>query len=282
MDGKRRIPGPLVRPVRKDAHPLLRLATRAGAVAFLAVTWLHGAAIGGHLNYAGSPFLRLPGQFASLFGMAADDVRITGLTLHDPRQVLDAIGVAPGGSLFAFDAQKARAALRNLDWVSQADVQRVFPNSLEIRIVERDAFAIWQIGGHYRVIGRDGTPMSGLTPAELASLPLVTGPGANLAATEFINQLSAMPDLFKRVHAAARVGQRRWNLYLDNGVKIAIPERDDQKALEQLVSLDKAQGILSKGIRGIDLRQAGQMVIALADASAEGDAQTALGVPSRQ
>jgi len=282
MDGERRISGALALRPRKDVRLPLRFAARAGAVAFLAGAISYAASLGGHLSYPGSPFPRLPGQLAGLVGMAADDVRITGLSLHDPRQVIDAIGVTPGGGLFSFDAQKARAALQALDWVAQADVQRVFPNSIEIRIVEREAFAIWQIDGQYQVIGRDGVPMSGLTPAELAQLPLITGQGANVAASDFINQLSAMPDLMKQVHAAARVGQRRWNLYLDNGVKIALPEQNVEQALEQVVSLDRSQGILSKGIRELDLRQPGQMVVALAEAVNENDTQTAQGRPARQ
>jgi cell division protein FtsQ len=153
-----------------------------------------------------------------------------------------------------------------VDWIAQAEVQRVFPNRIEIALAERDAFAIWQIDGTYKVIGRDGVPMTGLDPKTLASLPLVTGPGANVAAAEFVNQISAMPDLFVKVHAAARVGQRRWNVYLDNGVKIALPEIGVDAALREVAALDAGQNILSKGIQEIDVRQQGRIIVALAEA----------------
>ena len=62
--------------------------------------------------------------------------------------------------------------------------------------------------------------MSGLAASELVRLPLVTGEGANTAAGDLINQLSAYPDIMLQVKAAARVGKRRWTLYLDSGITV--------------------------------------------------------------
>jgi cell division protein FtsQ len=78
--------------------------------------------------------------------------------------------------------------------------------------------------------------------------------------------MEAIPDLKRKVQAAARVGERRWTLYLDNGVKIALPEQNMAAALERVAELDATQHILSKGIREIDLRTSDRLVIALAEA----------------
>jgi len=69
-----------------------------------------------------------------------------------------------------------------------------------------------------------------------------------------------------KVQAAARVGERRWTLYLDNGVKIDLPEENVDAALKRVAELDATQNILSKGIREIDLRTNDRIVIALAEA----------------
>jgi cell division protein FtsQ len=76
--------------------------------------------------------------------------------------------------------------------------------------------------------------------------------------------MEATPDLRAKVRAAARVGQRRWTLYLDNGVKIALPENNVQEALARVSALDQSQGLLSKGITQLDLRVANETVVALA------------------
>jgi len=243
----------------------VRAAARGFGVLFLGASIIVGAADGGAFNYEGSPFNNFNGRLAAVFGMAAEDIRITGLMHHDPAVVLDHIGVRPGGSLVGFNADDARVLLESLDWVADAEVRRTFPNSLEITLNERKPFAIWQKDGNYSVIDRNGVEMSGLNPLSLRQLPLVSGKGANLAAADYVNQMEAIPALMQKVQAAARVGERRWTLYLDNGVKIDLPEANMDAALQRVAELDQKQNILSKGIREIDLRTKDRIVIALAE-----------------
>jgi cell division protein FtsQ len=240
-----------------------RFIARGGACLLLFGAIIHGLVIGGHLDYDGSPWRKLPGQLASSLGFAADDIRITGLVHQEPETLLSAVGVTPGGSLVGFDAVRARALLENLDWVAQATVMRKYPNRLDIVVTERQPFAIWQRDGAHYVIDQTGTAMSTLDPKRLASLLLVTGEGAHRAVAGLVNELDAVPQMKKHVAAAARVGQRRWTLYLDNGVTVALPETGSEKALVTLAKLDRAQGLLSKGIKAIDLRLPGEMIVEL-------------------
>jgi cell division protein FtsQ len=249
----------------RDVALRYRVAARVSAVAFLVASMLHGAGQAGALDYAGSPFLRVTGQLASLIGMAADDIQITGIEHHDPSLVLSLIRVSAGGSLMQFDAGKAKATLESQNWISSASVQRKFPNQLEIVISERTPFAIWQMDGKHFVIDRNGVAMSGLDAMQLKDLPMVTGEGANLAAAEIVNQLVVNPELMSKLAAAARVGKRRWTLYLDNGVKIALPEQGIEQALKEVKLLDGSEKILSRGISELDLRVPGQVRIAVAE-----------------
>jgi cell division protein FtsQ len=243
----------------------LRSFARSSAVLFLAVTVMHGVLRGGHLDYENSPWLKIPGKLSSLVGLAADDIRISGLTHHDPQVLLTALNVTPGGSLVRFDAVQARQLLEGMDWVAAASVQRTFPNKLEISVSERVPFAIWQHGAGYSLIDRSGFPMSGIELMAQSKLILVSGDGANLAVEQLVNHLEANPELKKKISAAALVGKRRWTLYLNNGVKIALPAEGVPEALTKVSELDASQNILSKGIREIDLRIPGQMTVAIAE-----------------
>ncbi|MBL8908963.1 MAG: cell division protein FtsQ/DivIB [Rhizobiales bacterium] len=246
----------------------VRFLARAGALGILALAVSFGLQDGGHLKYPGSPWENASGRIASLFGFAADGIRISGLKYHDAEAVLTPIGVRPGGSLIGFDAANARKLLENMDWVLSAKVMRLFPNELEISVVEREPFALWQRGGSHYVIDETGSAMSSLDPARLSRLPLVTGEGAQFAISELVNQLEAHPRLKSRLLAAARVGQRRWTLHLDNGVSIALPEKDVEKALARVEELDQRYELLSKGIKGIDLRIAGRVTVMVSEAPA--------------
>ena len=245
-----------------------RFAMRASAVLLLGMIVASGLVRGGHLDYEGSKWLMLPGKAAGLVGMAAEDISITGLEHHEPEQLLAAIGVQPGSSLIGFDAGHARRILEGLDWIEGAKVQRLFPNQLAVEVKEREPFAIWQRGEAYYVIDRNGAAMSGLAASELVRLPLVTGEGANLAAADLINQVSAYPGIMLQVKAAARVGKRRWTLYLDSGITLQLPENGWQDALRMADDLNRTQQLLSRGIRSVDLRLAGRVIVEVAEVAA--------------
>jgi cell division protein FtsQ len=249
----------------------VRALFRASALLFLGGVIFSGLVKGDYLDYENSPWQMLPGKAAGVVGMAAEDITIAGLAHHDPEVLLAAIGVRPGGSLIGFDAVMSKRILENLDWIEDAKVQRRFPNQLDIAIKEREPFAVWQRDGAYYVIDRTGVAMSGLPASQLVRLPLVTGEGANKAAAELINQVAAYPDLMLQVKAASRVGDRRWTLYLDSGVTVLLPEQGQAEAIAELNELNTSQHLLSKGIRAVDLRLEGRIVVEVAEIAAETD-----------
>ena len=274
MDGQRRIDQPMTRTYSRgqDAGFMdfgqtkrARIGARASAVLFLGMTIFHSIILGGYLDYEGSPWAKVPGKLSGLVGLAADDIRIKGLVHQDPAMVLTALDIKPGGSLVGFDAANAKALLENLDWVSSANVQRRFPNQLEISVVERVPFAVWQRAGSYYVIDRSGSAMSNVLPGQLPALPLVTGEGAQFEVADLVNQLEASPDLKLKMNGAARVGQRRWNLYLDSGITVLLPEKGFGAALARLAALESSQQLLSKGVRSVDLRFPGRVIVGIAE-----------------
>jgi cell division protein FtsQ len=227
---------------------------RIGALAFLGASIILGLNQGRHLEYDGSPWMKLPGKLSGLIGLAADDVRIAGLSHHEPEVVLAAIGVKPGASLVGFDAGHARKLLENLDWVRSAQVVRMFPNQLEISVAERLPFAIWQRGGKHYVIDKSGSAISSIDPGRMPGLLVVTGEGAQAAVADLVNELEGHPALELEVRAASRVGQRRWTLHLDSGAVIALPEEGVGEALAKAEALNAETGIFSKGVSSVDLR----------------------------
>jgi cell division protein FtsQ len=243
----------------------VRITSRAGALLFICGALLLGLADGGHLEFDGSPYGKIAGKLAGLVGYAANDIRISGLVHQDAESVLTTIGVQPGGSLIGFDAAQARSLLENVDWVSSAKVMRRFPNQLEITVVEREPFAVWQRDGRYYVIDRSGAAISTLPPSAFTDLLLVTGEGAQTEVAALVRELDAHPQLKARIKAAARAGQRRWNAVLDNGVTLELPEHDMGTALNEAVRLDREHGLLSKGITQVDLRIPGKTAITIAE-----------------
>jgi cell division protein FtsQ len=243
-------------------HLGLVIAARSLAVVFLGSTIAYGLFTGDRLGDDGATARRLMGELAGRLGYAAGTVHINGLVHHAPEAVLQAIGVAPNGSLIGFDPSRARRLLENLDWVASATVQRIFPNQLQITLEERIPFAIWQRDGLHYVIDRSGSAISSLDPQRFRNLLVVTGEGAQKATSQLVNQLEARPQLRSTVKAAARVGDRRWNLYLASGIKVLLPEGDVGRALDRLVETENRYRLEARDVGLVDLRIDGQITLA--------------------
>lgn len=242
-----------------DCPASLRFLARAFGVLFLATAIVRGIVHGGHLDYPGSVWLKLPGRLAGSLGMAADDIQITGLQHHDAQEVLQEIELKPGAPLLSFDAAEARQALQALDWVDHAVVQRKYPNQLLISIEEREPFVAWQHAGVTVMVDKKGRPMSGIPASGENVLLHVSGAGANTAALELVNQLEAVPTLSQKVRAAARVGERRWTLYLNDGLKVALPEHDVEPALQMAQDILSRQDLPVASLAVLDLRISGEV-----------------------
>jgi len=85
------------------------------------------------------------------------------------------------------------------------------------------------------------------------------------------------PALAPRVRAYRRVADRRWDLRLENGVTVLLPETNVEAALVELVGADAQYRLLSRDVTAIDLRLPDRFTVRLApDAAARREASNPL------
>jgi cell division protein FtsQ len=173
-----------------------------------------------------------------------------------------AIGVEPGDPLLTYSLADARARIESIQWVKTATVQRRLPDTLLISLDERRPFAVWQHDGRFVLIDRAGNTVTDSDVAAFANqVPLVVGAGAPQAAATLLDALAAQPDLAARVAAAVRVGDRRWNLHLANGIDVKLPEGAVPQALAKLEALERDHKLLDRPLQMVDLRLPDRLTI---------------------
>ncbi len=194
-------------------------------------------------------------------GLTVRDVNITGRTWSNQSDISVALGLYTGQTIFDINLKGARRRLEAMGWIESARVSRRLPSTLEVHIVEREPFALWQMRQRLVLIDRTGETIlrKGLGP--FTYLPLVVGEDAPDFAAELIDILAGRPELFERVDAATRVGMRRWNLRFENGVDVYLPEDGIAEAWRRLGSLQDEQGILDREVAVIDLRLTDRLVV---------------------
>ena len=195
------------------------------------------------------------GVIAVITPFKLSDITVEGREYVERDAILAALNVQSGDSLLGIDLQAARKRLEAIDWVASATVERRMPDTLYVTLKERRAVAIWQNGSEYTLIDRHGrTVRASRMPPGAEKLLLLGGPGAPEHVGELLLLLAYEPTITKRLRAAVWVGQRRWNLVLNNGVEIWLPEEDAVAALQQLVKLDDKHKLLSREFGVVDLR----------------------------
>jgi cell division protein FtsQ len=241
------------------------------AALLLGLTLVYGATKGGHWPQVGAAFFTVPDEIASAVGFKIRRITVDGRHALSDREILDALQFGGGRSLVFLDLDAARRRLLANPLVRTATLRKLYPGELEIHVAERDAYALWQRDGKFFVIAADGTtimPADGRFP----HLPLIVGLGADSHAHEIFAALDQVPTLKARVYAAVRVGDRRWNLRLDNGVTVKLPNTDFDRALHQVADLDVSDKLLERDITEIDLRRQGRLTVRLSDAAAKAEA----------
>lgn len=233
-----------------------RFAASIGTAAFLGLTCAYGAWVGGHVPVIAQ-------AVTSRLGFAVEHVEMKGNVETSEIDVLGALGLDGWTSLIGFDAEDARREVTALPWIRSASVRKIYPDTIEVELVEKKPFALWQHGNEISVIERSGEVIAPFTSSRHAALPLVIGTGARERANDFIGRVALCPELAARVKAYIRVGERRWNLRLENGITVRLPEDAPDAAIRDLAELDRSGGILSRDVVAIDMRIADRLTLQL-------------------
>ena len=170
-------------------------------------------------------------------------------------------------SLFSFDIVKAREELAKMPWVKSVVVSKSYPDRLVVRVVEHKPYAIWQRGKKLELIVRNGKVIERFD-GRFADLPLLVGKGANIHGADIIFQAGQIAALKGQIKAYVRVGDRRWDLRLKNGITVRLSADDPAMALRKLAQLDKNRDLLSRDLKIIDMRLRDRMVVTMSEEGA--------------
>jgi cell division protein FtsQ len=196
-----------------------------------------------------------------LLGLTISDVTVEGRETTDRETILEALAARPGTPILAVNPRRAKEQLETLPWVRTAVIERRLPGTLYVRLDERKPLALWQHSGKIELIDRMGAVIP-VTPLDrFAKLPMVVGEGAAAHAAELIDMLASEPDLAVRVTAAIRVGNRRWNLRIDNAIDVLLPAEEAAGAWAQLARLERSSALLRRDVQTIDIRLPDRLVL---------------------
>src|SRR6202166_105498 len=272
-------PAPAKARLQREPHPhrliaLLerylpnRVGVAATALILLGSTGF-GIVKGGHLEEVTTALSDTRNALANSAGFRITSVAINGRKQLTQDEVLAFGGVNGRSSLLFLDAATVRDRLKANPWIADATVLKFYPGQLQIDIVERSVFALWQQDGRISVISDDGAVLEPYLSRRFVSLPLVVGKGAETRARDFLALLARYPQVRAATKAAVFVGERRWTLRLKDGLDVRLPENDVGNALAALSKLDKEDKLFSRDIVAVDMRLPDRLTVQLSEDAAK-------------
>jgi cell division protein FtsQ len=260
-------PGKTKRAATARKRPMPRWAKRAMRGAAAAVVL--GAVVGGPIWLWKSGWVaETTGSFAASVsqslgdaGLRVEQVYLHGRVNESAESIADALAIDRGTPLLSVDLKRARARVEALSWVRVAGIKREFPNAIRVTVSERRPLALWQRGTKLTLVDDEGVIITDRGLDRFANLLVIVGDDAPSHAQELLATLSAEPGLMDRVDAAVRVGKRRWNVRMDNGVFVRLPEKDADGAWHRFARLEREHGLLKQDLLSIDLRIPDQLIV---------------------
>ena len=254
-----------VRKQRRATRSLwLPLALHGGlAVAALGgMTWaVHWSFASGFVERTGNHIEQVTLDATIGAGLAVHEVLVKGRIETTKEQLLKAVDIRHGDPILSLDTYAIRERLIALGWVADATVERRLPSTVYLHIRERKAMAIWQRNGSFVLVDQTGTVIGTQGLDHHGHLKVIVGIDAPHHVPALLDMLAATPPLMKRVRAAIWVSGRRWNLLVDDGIYIRLPEKNAHIAWARLATLERDRQVLSQDIIAIDLRIRDRLVV---------------------
>ena len=233
---------------------------RRTAITFAVVVAMH-VIIGGWWVYDSGHIERMQKFVSHSFwqmtvdaGFKVEQVYLNGRK-RTPKQVVEqAINVKTGDAILRVSVRDIHARLEGLPEVRSVSVVRELPGALHITLVERQPVAIWQNKGKHVLIDADGTVLEHHPLQDTSELMVLVGEDVPTHAEALLRLMATENGLAARVASAVRVGGRRWNIQLKDGINVMLPEQDAETAWAQLATMQHEHNVLARAITTIDMR----------------------------
>jgi cell division protein FtsQ len=201
----------------------------------------------------------MQGEFAEA-GFAVGAINISGQAITDDKDIVTALALEPKVSTLNFDAEAARARLEELPAVAAATVRKVYPGQVMVNVSEKVPVARWRVDGVTFLVDSHGEQI-GEDRGAYSELPLVVGDGAADDALSMIRVMDQHEPLKNGLIALSRIGDRRWDLIYDTGLRVQLPELGLAQALNQLEGFERDYQLLERDLTVIDMRVEGSVAL---------------------
>ena len=153
-----------------------------------------------------------------------------------PPEIEAAVAEVARGGLASVDLDEVRERIERIDWVDQSVVQRRWPDTLRVQVVEEVAAARWNDTGLLNARGELFLRNARYVPPEL---PLLEGPDGSegMVAQLYLDAQGRLLEAGVRLTGVRLDERGAWELELANGVKVRLGRLAVTDRLDRFIRL---------------------------------------------
>ena len=185
-------------------------------------------------------------------GFEIKTITISGASSKTSSLIRKNLKITENENIFKLSTEEIYKNVRDVSWVKSAEVRKNLPNVLDIKITESIPIAIFQHESKSILIDEDGAFIENIDSKPLG-LPLISGKNANKNAKKILDTISNFNDINNNLESLSFIRERRWDMII-SGIKIKLPEKNIEKALEILSIILKSGKINKSTSNTVDLR----------------------------
>jgi len=190
-----------------------------------------------------------------------DYVIVEPLIFQNSTAVEDVLQSYLTRSLLLLDLMDVQRDLEELPWIAQASVIKGWPGTLSVVLTEHEPVALWN---GQRVLNSEGIPLN----KPMVNLSLASLEGPDNSAVQVMGQYLQFTQIFAvlgtQLTQVSMQPRGSWYVKMDNGITIALGERNVLERSRRVVRLLQSKSYSSEQIEYIDARYPNGIAIRIA------------------
>ena len=160
------------------------------------------------------------------------------------------------------DINNIQKIINKIDSVESSNVRINDSGVLLVEVTERKPVAVYRENDELTLIDLKGYKINNIfSRSDRKDLPLIVGTGGNYEVKEALEIYQIFSLNLSKIRGLIRIGERRWDIILNNNMRIKLPEKKPKRSLRKFLSSDENYLISSNDFSIIDLRFSNKIIL---------------------
>ena len=161
------------------------------------------------------------------------NIKVRNTKVIDEKLLIENLSYLMGKNILLIDKDKIKFTIMQFDFVSSFQVNKIYPQTLEIIINEKKPVAIYMDGKKKLFISEKGKVINYIEFEEFLNLPIIFG--KKIKFKSFFNDLKKINFPINEIKSLHYLDIGRWDIVLKNEIIVKLPKENYRDILQKFL-----------------------------------------------